>query len=339
MPKQKKSAFKPPKNNKTTQDLIPILRVYDNGLFLEEGRVFSRLYSFTDTSFTIKPKSEQEAIMSQFEAALNGLSTDSYIKICCVTLNADVQEKKLQVSAQATGHSDKVIPLVNAYNSLIDEVMSKSVTRTDKYLVISTEMTDKDFSVDTALAKLDADETVFSEFFRQNNSTFTRVTSEERLELLYNILNDNQKNYTFIHENGTVSIDWKKLTRSGMNFKDLIAPQYIEFRGSNFNINDKVAESLYINNMPNKASTEFYTSLSMLPFPSLVSYTVRPVSAKETTNKIKDLRLSNQTEAEGKNGPTRKTTKMEEELEAWEQDIQERDQSMFEFQLNVFHFA
>ena len=164
--------------------------------------------------------------------------------------------------------------------------------------------------------------------------------SEERLEILQQILNQSEKNYAFEHTNDRTIIDYKKLAKQGLNFKDIVSPQYLSFKGNHFAINDGYGQTLYLSNIPNRLSTSFYTELSSLAFEGVVSYYITPKTAKEASKIIRDLSVGVQTEMDSKkNGPTKKSIAMSNELEAWASDIQERDQKMFCFDLVITHFA
>lgn len=325
------------KTKKTTQDTLPIEAIYKNGLFLEEGHIFSKTYRFDDIAFTIKPNSDQDAIMASFEQMLSALPTECTIKFSAVTLKADTEQRFLEVASQS--YVDDLNEYREAYNDLIRSKMSTSEVSTSKYITVSI----KEDDMTKAESLLSNVEGILRDMMVSLETQLYPVSSEERLELLQKILNQSQKNYNFEHEDGATKLDFKKLSKQGLSFKDVIAPDYLSFRLTDFSINDCVGQAMYISNTPNKLSTKFYTELSCLPFEGVVTYYIHPKSAKEASKVIRDLNVGVQTEIDGQiskgNNVNKKSKDMSEELEAWAADIGERDQKMFEFDLSVVHFA
>jgi len=331
--KKKQSSVK-----KTTQDTIPIEAIYRDGLFLEEGHIWSKTYTFEDVAFTIKPDNEQEAIMKTVEQMLSALPTEALLKFSAVTLKTDAEKRFLEVASH--GFADNLNEFREAYNEVIRSKMTASEVQTKKYITVCVEEDD----MAKAEAILSNVEGVLRNLMTTLETQLTMLSSEERLELLQKIMNQSEKNYNFEHEGTTTRLDFKKLARQGLNFKDVIAPSYLSFKARDFYINDGMGQSLYITNLPNKLSTKFYTELSTLPFEGVVTYYIRPKTAKEASKILRDLNVGLQTEIESsgdKNGGkvSRKVAAMSDELEAWVTDIQERDQKMFEFDLSIIHFA
>lgn len=327
--------FRPGKQakvRKTTQDTIPVEAVYKDGLFLEENRIFSRMYRFDDIAFTIKSNESQEAIMKSFEEMLSSLPAECTLKFSAVTLKADTEQKFLEVASQ--NYSDSLNEYREAYNQVIRSKMTASEVSTQKYITVSV----KENDMEKAESLLSNVEGILRDMMVSLETQMTRVSSEERLEILQKIFTQSEKNYNFEHDNGTTRLDFKKLAKQGLGFKDVIAPSYLSFKARNFYINDNMGQSLYVNNLPNKLSTKFFTELSSFPFEGIVTYYIHPKSAKEASRIIRDLNVGVQTEMEGK-GVTKKTSAMSDELDAWASDIGERDQKMFEFDLSITHFA
>lgn len=332
-PEKKRSSKKQQaKIKKTTQDTIPVLSVYKDGLFLEEGNIFSKLYRFDDIAFTIKSNESQEAIMKSFEEMLSALPVECTVKFSAATLKTDTEQRFLEVASQSFG--DSLNEYREAYNELIRSKMTASEVSTKKYITISV----KESDMTKAQSMLANIEGVLRDMMVSLETQMYLVSSEERLELLQKIFNQSEKNYSFEHENGTTRLDFKKLAKQGLSFKDVIAPSYLSFKARNFAINDNMGQSLYISNLPNKLSTRFYAELSSCPFEGVTTYYIHPKSAKEASKIIRDLNVGVQTEMEGK-GANKKTSAMSDELDAWASDLGERDQKMFEFDLCVTHFA
>lgn len=322
------------KVRKTTQDTIPIEAIYKDGLFLEEKHIFSKTYSFEDIAFSIKPDTEQEAIMKSFEKMLSALPCESTIKFSTVTLKTDVEQRFLEVASQ--GFGDDLNEYREAYNDVIRSKLTASEVQTKKYVTISVHEDD----MVKAEALLNNVEGILRDMMTSLETQMALVSSEERMEVLQKIFNQSEKSYAFEHDRDLTRVDFKKLAKQGLNFKDIMAPSYLSFKARNFQINENVGQCMYINSLPNKTSTQFYTELSSLPFEGVVTYYIHPKTAKEAAKVLRDLKVGVRTEIDGSKGVvSERTVAMSDELEAWSADIQERDQKMFEFDLCVTHFA
>ncbi len=331
-----KSQNKQTKNRRplkrSTQDCIPVKMVFRNGLFLEDDNIWSRVYSFTDIAFTIKPVEEQKNIMEKFGMFLNSLPTDSYLKVCAYTHKVDMENllKDLYAAPSDTFTEERY-----AYNDLLRSVMCQNELRTEKYIVLCTKAdTQKEAELNLRGADI-ALKTLMTDIGTQCKM----LTTEERLELLQQIYNRSEKNMAFIHEGLDTRLPWMELAKRGLNFKDVIAPQYLSFTGVDFEINDYVGQSLYMRDLPNKLSTVFYKELSALPFEGLVTYFLYPKNPAEVAEILRKADVGIRTELDDSEGGDHKTRNMASEIEAWTIDIQERDQKMFDFDLCVVHFA
>ena len=45
---------------RSTQDLIPVDTVYDDGMFLSNGGIYSKCFQFSDINYTIADQTQQE---------------------------------------------------------------------------------------------------------------------------------------------------------------------------------------------------------------------------------------------------------------------------------------
>ena len=120
---------------KRAQDVIPITRIWEDGIFLHENK-FSKTFKFEDINYTVASQEDKEEMFLAYSEPLNSLDSGATTKI---TIN----NRKLN---RVSFEQDILIPLANdnldkyrvEYNNMLSEKAtgSKTVIQ-DKYITVS----------------------------------------------------------------------------------------------------------------------------------------------------------------------------------------------------------
>ena len=76
--KQDKEKFVVPKG---VQDVIPITRIWKDGIFLSGKNKYSKTYMFTDINYAVASRSDKEEMFLEYSELLNSFDTGATTKI------------------------------------------------------------------------------------------------------------------------------------------------------------------------------------------------------------------------------------------------------------------
>ena len=73
-----KESFKIPKN---IQDIIPISRIYEDGIFLHDNNKYSKCFAFTDINYSVACLDDKKEMFLNYSELLNSLDSGATTKI------------------------------------------------------------------------------------------------------------------------------------------------------------------------------------------------------------------------------------------------------------------
>ena len=77
---------------RSTQDLIPVDTVYEDGMFLSNGGIYSKTYQFSDINYTIADQSQQESLIRDLRSINKSCTASEISQITIINrhLNEDL---------------------------------------------------------------------------------------------------------------------------------------------------------------------------------------------------------------------------------------------------------
>ena len=77
---------------RSTQDLIPVDTVYEDGMFLSNGGIYSKSYQFSDINYTIADQSQQESLIRDLRSINKSCTASEISQITIVNrrINEDL---------------------------------------------------------------------------------------------------------------------------------------------------------------------------------------------------------------------------------------------------------
>lgn len=258
---------------KTVQDTIPYIAVYKNGIIETDPGIFSKSYRIEDVNFKIATDEEQENIFSRYMDLLNTFDSDVHTQFVLYNRNMDAQ--KVHDRILIPFKRDTLNEYREEYNEMLKHKMMEgrnNITK-EKYLTlsISAESVEDAF---TKFAKLDTE--VSAAIKRINGMETPPMTAVERLEVLADIFSDGSETQSFYqkaninnHDLETFNFSW--MAKQGLTTKDLIGPASFKFTKDHFEIGDKVAKSLFIDNLPTFMNSNVLSDITEINTNLLVS--------------------------------------------------------------------
>lgn len=342
---KKKDKVKIPKR---TQDSVPYLECYDNGVFQVESGAFTKSFRFKDMSFRTKSDEEQERIYDAYMKFLNSLKPkeDAFLSIINSKDSADA--KAAAIISPLKG--DELDVYRREMTNMVKEKMqsSNNSIKTTKLITLRLEAP----SVDEAMEKMNASSVdISNEFKKFTKMPIEEVTLAERLELLNNIMNGDTPNYWFEHDaSGKVSLNIENMARQGLTTKDIICPEFLKFNGNHFQIGERYGQSMYLDGIANWLNSNFFTEIASMAFEGIVTLHIQAIPQEDAIKMIHNQSVNinaevmekqkhlGETGYDGNNIPT-DLKNAQEQIQNLQEDLMNRDQKLFYISMNIVHFA
>lgn len=346
---QKKAKSSNKKNYRTVQDTLDWECVIDNtGIFQIGAKRFSKTLEFDDISFRTKDEEDQFAIYQAYNTFLNVCQPGEDIFITFVNEPEDPEKKLAPVLPIEKG--DEFDEYRKELSGIIKDKMrgSRNSITTRRFLtfIIDADSTEK------ALHRM---ETLTGEiehnFGKIVKTPMRPLDSAERLEIISNILNQNEPNFWFEHDDkGKTTLDLAYLKSKGLTPKDAVAPDYMKFYSDKFEINDSFGQGMYLSGLANWLNANFISSLIEVNFSSMFTLHISPIEQSVAIKQLhtKATNVDAEIEAEidnklskGRNPDSIKSDlkRQKETIESLQDDIMNRDQKLFYGNLVCVHFA
>ena len=165
---------------KNVQGIIPINRMWKDGIFLIGKNKYTKTYMFTDINYAVASRSDKEAIFLKYSELLNSLDTDATTKITIINrkLNRVDFEKDILLKSS----NDNLGKYRDKYNKmLLDQITNNKKMIQEKYITVSIEKK----NVEEARNYFKRINVEFSNHLRELGSHLIDLDATERLRLIH----------------------------------------------------------------------------------------------------------------------------------------------------------
>lgn len=278
---------------KTVQQSIPYKTVYVNGIIEPETGLFTKCYKLTDANFRTATQEAQEEMYFAYGDLLNYFSPD--VRPQFVIFNRSIDREQFAEDTLLVEREDDYNHLRKDMNGVLMSKISEGQNNIvqEKYLVVTVKADNIELANGT-FARVDRE---VSAYLKKINSVSTiPMTLQERLELLYNIYNQDTDMPFFKKmnidgmESRTFSLEWMHYL--GLTTKDIIGPSSLSFQKSDsFRVGDKYARALYIKNLPTQLSAEVLADIADIPCNAITSVHFAPMRQDEGIKLVRNQML------------------------------------------------
>lgn len=256
--------YKPPRS---TQDLIPVDTVYEDGMFLSNGGLYSKSYRFSDINYTVAEKSRQESLILDLRS-INKSCTAAEISQITI-INRRINEELLtSLKYPLTGGNYDV------FRGELNEILESQIGRgtgilQERYFTMSVaKSTPKE-----AKAHFDRVGTEMAIRFAGMGSKFTPMELGERLRILHDIYRPGEENYW--------QFDFQEKKQKGHSFKDSIAPMALTTSRDHFRMGNHYMRVLAMTEYASWIDDSTLSRLSNLDIEIILSVSFLPVPTDE----------------------------------------------------------
>ncbi len=203
---------------RTTQETIPIDRMFQDGICRGAGDYYTKTIQFQDINYQLAQQEDQTEIFEEWCSFLNFFDSSVHFELSFLNLATD--SEKFEASIAIPHRADGFDEVRDEYTGMLKRQMeagNNGLTKT-KYLTFGIHAD----SMRIAKPRLIHIEMDLLNNFKRLGVQAVTLTGAERLELMHAQLHMGDEEKFFF--------DWKWLVGTGLSVKDFIAPSALNFK-------------------------------------------------------------------------------------------------------------
>lgn len=264
------------------QDIVPIKRIWKDGIFLIGRRQYSRTWKFSDINYRVSSEETKEKIFLLLSEIYNSFDSTAQYKI--TIQNHLISERDFENQVMMTMKGDGNDEYREEYNQMLREkARGANGIIQDRYLTITKTTDDHD----AALAYFNQCETVLDIRFNSLGSRLVPLDATERLRIFHDFYRQGEESdYQF---------DIKRTMQRLHDFRDYICPDSftkvsnILNRGGDYmTINDKFVRALYLSDYGSSISDDIVAELTSPRRTLMLSIDILDIPSAEALLSVKN---------------------------------------------------
>ena len=331
--RQDKEPYRIPKR---VQDVIPIKRIWSDGIFLA-GTRYCKSFKFTDINYMVASEAEQKKMFLSYAALVNSLDCGATTKI--TINNRHLNRKNFEDAVLMKMEYDGLDLFRDEYNSVImDKATAGNGIIQEKYVTVS--VCKKNISEARAyFTRVGAE---LSAKFAALGAKATELDATERLRILHDFYRSGEEVY--------FRFDMRDMMKKGHDFRDYICPDSIEKHSDYLMLGGKYARVIYLKDYAAFISDQFVNKLTDQSRRMMLSIDIVPVATDEAVREVErkmlgvETNITNWQRRQNANNNFSATVPYDMEVQRKETkeymyDLTGRDQRMVLAVLTMIHLA
>ena len=276
--KQDKERYTVPRK---VQDVIPIRRIWKDGIFQVGGR-FSKTYQFTDINYLVASREDKEQMFLAYSELLNSLDSGATTKI--TINNRRLNRANFEQSILMPMRGDACDVYRREYNQmLLNKATGANSIIQEKYITVS--VCKKDIEeARTYFARIGAD---LIAHFAALGSKCTELDAAEKLRVLHDFYRQG--------EEAAFHFDPQDMMRKGHDFKDYICPDSLEKSSDYLKLGEKYCRVLFLKDYASYIKDSMVTELTDFNRNMMLSIDVVPIPTDEAVREVENRLLGIET--------------------------------------------
>ena len=277
--KQEKEDFGIPKN---IQQVIPIQRIWNNGIFLVGKNKYSLTYKFSDINYAVASKEDKEAMFLDYSELLNSFDSGATTKIT-VALRR-INKKDFEKEILLPFKEDGLDIYRQEYNQmLLDKAIGSNGMVREIYLTVS--VVKKNYEEAKNYFRRIGNDIV--SHFAKLGSKCVELDAREKLRILHDFYR--------IGEEVNYNLDIKELMKRGHSFKDYICSDGFSFKNDYFEMGKKFGRVLFLKDYASYIKDSFIAELTDMNQNMMMSIDVIPIPTDEAVREVENRLLGVET--------------------------------------------
>ena len=277
--KQDREKYRVPRG---VQDIIPVRRIFGDGIFLMGKDQYSKSFRFEDINYAVASREDQETMFLEYSDLLNSLDSGATTKITINNrkLNRKDFERRILMKEEDDG--------LDEYRREYNEMLLAQATRAngivqEKYITVSVHKK----SVEDARTYFARVGTELSAHFGKMGSKCTDLRTDDRLRLLHDFFRAG--------EESSYHLSTVEQMKHGHDFRDYICPNTYEHKADHFRIGERYGRALFLRTYASYISDDMVTDLTDLNRNLMLSIDVIPIPTDEAVREVENRLLGVET--------------------------------------------
>ena len=266
--------FMKEEKKETVQDTIPYKRMLKDGICQIEKNKFNKTIRFLDINYRLMEEADQESIFSEFSSFLNFF--DSSVEVEFSYINRIGENEEIHKLIDIKENMDDFNEIRSEYRQMLLNQSSKGNNGLSKsmYLTFTIEAED----LKQAKSRLERMEMDVLNNFKQMGVKAYVLDGEERLKVIHDILNPNDK---FI-------FSFEDLKYSGLTTKEYIVPPSFNFsKPTYFKTGEVFAEVNFLQLLASDIKDEMLSEFLALEENMIVTFHIKAIDQMEAIKNVK----------------------------------------------------
>lgn len=279
MKQQEKESYHIPKR---VQDVIPIQRMWDDGIFLVGKNKYSLTFKFTDINYAVASKEDKESMFLDYSELLNSFDSGSTTKITIALRR--INKKDFEKDILLEFKQDGLDIYRQEYNKMLLEkaIDSNGMVR-EIYLTVSVHKKSHE-DAKNYFRRISSD--IISHLSKLG-SKCTELNATEKLRILHDFYR--------IGEESNYNLDIKDLMKKGHSFKDYICPDSFSFKSDYFTMGSKFGRVLFLKEYASYIKDSMIAELTDMNQNLMLSIDVIPIPTDEAVKEVENRLLGVET--------------------------------------------
>ena len=332
--KQDKEEFVVPKN---IQDVIPVNRIWEDGIFQVGKNKYSKCFRFSDINYAVASKSDKEGMFLEYSELLNSFDVGATTKISI--LNRRLNRVDFEENILLSKCDDELDEYREEYNKiLLDKIVGANSITQEKFITISINKK----NIEEARNYFNRAGAELINHFAKLGSKCVELDAVERLRIFHDFYRTGEENI--------FDFDLIKSMRKGHSFKDYICPDSFEWENDHFKMGDKYGRVFFLKEYANYIKDSMVAELTELNRNLIMSIDVVPIPMDEAVREVENRKLgveTNITNWQRKQNANNNFSavipydleQQRNESKEFLDDLTTRDQRMFVSVLTLVHIA
>ena len=276
--KTDKERYKVPRK---VQDVIPIKRIWPDGIFLV-GSKYAKSWKFTDINYLVASREDKESMFLTYSELLNGLDSGACTKI--TINNHHMKRSDFEDSVLMRYRGDGLDTYRDEYNQVIlDKAMDANGILQEKYVTITVGKR----NVEEARAYFARMEVDLVAHFAALGAKCVSMDASERLRALHDFYRSGEEN--------AFAFDIRNAAKHGHDFKDYICPDSLEKHSDYLMLGERYARVLYLKDYASYIKDSFVAELTEMSRSMMLSIDILPVPTDEAVREVENRLLGVET--------------------------------------------
>lgn len=266
--------FMKEEKKETVQDTIPYKRMLKDGICQIEKNKFNKTIRFLDINYRLMEEADQESIFSEFSSFLNFF--DSSVEVEFSYINSIGENEEISKLIDIKENMDDFNEIRNEYRQMLLNQSSKGNNGLSKsmYLTFTIEAED----LKQAKSRLERMEMDVLNNFKQMGVKAYVLDGEERLKVIHDILNPNDK----------LVFSFEDLKYSGLTTKEYIVPPSFNFsKPTYFKSGEVFSEVNFLQLLASDIKDEMLSEFLALEENMVVTFHIKAIDQMEAIKNVK----------------------------------------------------